>query len=97
MKTILCAILCFCIIAAASAAAIVGGAASKLDGETVPTQSPTSYVKGKVFDRFVIIWLENTDYSMAAGDREYFARFLYVAPLICTSKPSVAGTEGCSA
>lgn len=28
-------------------------------------------VKGKVFDRLAIIWLENTDYDMAAGDREY--------------------------
>lgn len=31
--------------------------------------SPTSSVKGKHFDRFVRIWLENTDYSLAAGDR----------------------------
>ncbi|KAI5241204.1 phosphoesterase-domain-containing protein [Aureobasidium subglaciale] len=32
------------------------------------TLSPTSHVKGKVFDRFVVIWLENTDYDKAAGD-----------------------------
>ena len=25
-------------------------------------------VPGKAFDRFAVIWLENTDYSMAAGD-----------------------------
>jgi acid phosphatase len=30
-------------------------------------QSPT-WVKGKAFDRFAIIWLENTDYDLAAGD-----------------------------
>lgn len=30
-----------------------------------------SDVKGKVFDRFVTIWLENTDYDKAAGDREW--------------------------
>jgi acid phosphatase len=29
--------------------------------------SPT-WVKGKAFDRFAIIWLENTDYDLAAGD-----------------------------
>ncbi|CAD0111337.1 unnamed protein product [Aureobasidium uvarum] len=32
------------------------------------TLSPTSNVKGKVFDRFVTIWLENTDYDKAASD-----------------------------
>ncbi|PUU82107.1 phosphoesterase family-domain-containing protein [Tuber borchii] len=36
-----------------------------------------SDVKGKVFNRFVTIWLENTDYDKAAGDRillsNYFA------------------------
>lgn len=36
---------------------------------TAPTLSPTSYVRGKTFDRFVQIWLENTDFDMAAGDR----------------------------
>ncbi|CAG8974107.1 hypothetical protein HYALB_00002742 [Hymenoscyphus albidus] len=35
---------------------------------TAPTLSPTSHVKGKTFDRFVQIWLENTDFEMAAGD-----------------------------
>jgi acid phosphatase len=28
----------------------------------------TQWVKGKAFDRFAIIWLENTDYDLAAGD-----------------------------
>ncbi len=36
---------------------------------TALTLSPTSNVAGKRFDRFVTIWCENTDYSMAAGDR----------------------------
>lgn len=36
---------------------------------TAKTESPTSNVPGKAFDRFVIIWLENTDYSAAAADR----------------------------
>jgi acid phosphatase len=28
----------------------------------------TTWVKGKAFDRFVVIWLENTDYDLAIGD-----------------------------
>jgi hypothetical protein len=36
---------------------------------TARTLSPTSYVKGKTFDRVVQIWLENTDFDMAQGDR----------------------------
>ncbi|KAK8048177.1 hypothetical protein PG994_009907 [Apiospora phragmitis] len=35
---------------------------------TAKTLSNTSNVKGKAFDRFVVIWLENTDYDMAYGD-----------------------------
>jgi len=38
---------------------------------TARTESPTSHVKGKVFDRYVSIWFENTDYDMAAADRKY--------------------------
>lgn len=37
---------------------------------TALTQSPTSQVAGKTFDRFVQIWLENTDYSLAVGNGE---------------------------
>lgn len=37
---------------------------------TAKTLSPTSNVKGKAFDRLAIIWLENTDYDMAIGDRK---------------------------
>jgi len=35
------------------------------------TRSPVSNVPGKVFNRFVTIWLENTDYDKAVGDRMY--------------------------
>ncbi|KAI0428440.1 phosphoesterase family-domain-containing protein [Xylaria sp. FL1042] len=35
---------------------------------TALTLSPTSNVKGKTFDRFVQIFLENQDFSIAAGD-----------------------------
>lgn len=35
---------------------------------TARTESPTSHVKGKAFDRYVSIWFENTDYDMAAAD-----------------------------
>ncbi len=37
---------------------------------TAKTLSPTSSVDGKAFDRLAIIWLENTDYDLAVGDRE---------------------------
>lgn len=37
---------------------------------TAKTSSPTSHVKGKAFDRIAIIWLENTDYDLAIGDRK---------------------------
>ncbi len=38
---------------------------------TAKTLSPVSSVKGKAFDRFAIIWLENTNYELAAGDRTW--------------------------
>jgi acid phosphatase len=37
---------------------------------TALTESPTSKVKGKAFDRYVSIWFENTDYDKAAADRK---------------------------
>lgn len=37
---------------------------------TALTESPTSYVKGQTFDRFVAIFLENADYDSATADRE---------------------------
>jgi acid phosphatase len=39
---------------------------------TALTLSPTSNVKGKTFDRFVQIFLENQDFDIAAGDRQCF-------------------------
>ncbi|KAI5459125.1 phosphoesterase family-domain-containing protein [Mariannaea sp. PMI_226] len=38
---------------------------------TAKTSSPTSHVKGKVFDRIAIVYFENTDYSKAAGDPNF--------------------------
>ncbi|WYZ41241.1 hypothetical protein EsH8_V_000136 [Colletotrichum jinshuiense] len=45
-----------------------GTAAVAAAAATAKTSSPTSFVKGKAFDRFVIIWNENTDYEKARGD-----------------------------
>lgn len=47
-----------------------GTAAVAAAAATAKTLSPVSCVKGKAFDRIAIIWLENTDYTLAAGDRE---------------------------
>lgn len=47
---------------------------------TAKTESPSSKVPGKAFDRFVIIWLENTDYSAAAADRMPPSRVSFMAP-----------------
>lgn len=52
---------------------------------TAVTNSPTSDVKGKVFDRFVVVWLENTDFDKSVGDREFFSLsflFCFLAFLI---------------
>lgn len=35
---------------------------------TAKTESPTSHIPGRAFNRFVTIWLENTDYSKAIAD-----------------------------
>lgn len=35
---------------------------------TLAGVSSAQWVKGKAFDRMAIIWLENTDYDLAAGD-----------------------------
>ena len=35
---------------------------------TVVPLSPTSNVKGKAFDRIIQVWLENTNFNVAAGD-----------------------------
>lgn len=42
--------------------------AVKAAAATAKTSHKTSHVQGKVFDRFITIWLENTDYDKAAGD-----------------------------
>lgn len=51
---------------------------------TARTNSPTSNVKGKAFDRIAIIWLENTDYAKAIGDRKLqlskFFRLSWLGP-----------------
>jgi hypothetical protein len=44
---------------------------------TAKTSSPTSFVKGKAFDRFAVIWLENTDYDKAIGDRTWILAWSY--------------------
>jgi hypothetical protein len=44
---------------------------------TARTSSPTSNIKGKVFDRFAVIWLENTDYDKSIGDREYIKSLFF--------------------
>lgn len=47
---------------------IDASAVSVVDHEHL-TFSPTSNIKGKTFDRFVTVWLENQDYDIAAADR----------------------------
>lgn len=65
---------------------------------TALTLSPTSDVKGKAFDRLAIIWLENTDYDLAAGDREFgsFPSPAYGSDIcsLSSSKPPIPRQEG---
>lgn len=49
---------------ATSTSAVEAAAATAL------TLSPTSHIQGKAFDRFVVIYLENTDQISAFEDRE---------------------------
>lgn len=37
---------------------------------TAKTNSPTSHVKGKAFDRLAIIYFENQNYDKSFGDRK---------------------------
>ncbi|KAF2110064.1 phosphoesterase family-domain-containing protein [Lophiotrema nucula] len=37
-------------------------------GSTVEARPRQKWVKGKAFDRFAVVWLENTDYDLAKGD-----------------------------
>jgi hypothetical protein len=38
---------------------------------TAKTESPTSHVKGKAFDRIAIIYLETTAFNNTIADREF--------------------------
>lgn len=38
-------------------------------------RKPPKVVRGKVFDRFVSIWLENTNFADAVADREFCYTF----------------------
>jgi hypothetical protein len=55
---------------------------------TALTLSPTSNVKGKSFDRYVQIWFENTDYDMAAADRELPLPQALVDPVLTSVQPT---------
>ena len=80
---------------AAALAVCVGGqntatgtAAVAAAAATAKTESPTSHVPGKAFDRIAIIWLENTDYTMAVGDRKPFkGNHIYLPSTNCTIQP----------
>lgn len=64
-------VVAFVTIAAAQTQYTATGAAAVAKARaTALTESPTSSVKGKTFDRFVAIFLENTDYDTATADRE---------------------------
>ncbi len=52
-----------------SAANIIPASVVSSAETEVSTLSLTSNIKGKKFDRFVTIWLENQDYDIAAADR----------------------------
>lgn len=62
---------------ATSTSAVEAAAATAL------TLSPVSHVKGKAFDRFVVIYLENTDNTEAYQDREFLVQ--------CPHMPRTAG------
>ncbi|UKZ88108.1 uncharacterized protein TrAFT101_003873 [Trichoderma asperellum] len=48
-----------------------GTAAVAAAAATAKTSSPTSHVKGKAFDRYVVIYFENQDYGKSAGDPNF--------------------------
>ena len=50
------------------AAALFGQLAYAASGGVIAPLSPTSFVTGKAFDRFVVIWLENTVISPIIRD-----------------------------
>ncbi len=48
--------------------------------QTAPALSPVSNVKGAAFDRFLQVWLENTNYDSASGDaNQQYARTAFVS------------------
>lgn len=53
-----------------SAYTATGTAAVAAAAATAKTSSPTSHVKGKAFDRFVVVYFENQDYDKSDGDRK---------------------------
>ena len=59
----------------AAVAIALAGTASAYPRDPSLTSRASSIVKGKTFDRFVSIWLENTDYSKAAADRVFLFLF----------------------
>lgn len=74
----------------------IGDAAAWLQkrASEVPTLSPTTFVKGKAFDRIAIIWLENTDYDKAIGDRKYAVCTRLGSPLTPRGQPCLACFQG---
>ncbi|KAM0514847.1 hypothetical protein ACHAPE_006523 [Trichoderma viride] len=48
-----------------------GTAAVAAAAATAKTSSPTSHVKGKAFDRFVVVYFENQDFDKADGDPNF--------------------------
>lgn len=55
---------------------------------TAISRSPVSHVKGKAFDRLAIIWLENTDYTLAVNDRAFISGLSGLSGLSFPSHPS---------
>ena len=51
---------------------------------TAKTSSPTSHVKGKAFDRFVVIYFENENYDKSIGDRESVRHCALPQPRVLT-------------
>lgn len=61
-----------------SAYTATGTAAVAAAAATAKTSSPTSHVKGKAFDRFVVVYFENQDYDKSDGDRKLNTATRYV-------------------
>ena len=60
--------------------------------QTAPALSPVSNVKGAAFDRFIQVWLENTDYNSASGDaNQKYASSLISRRLTLIQIPGLPG------